>query len=68
MFLKDTKNGDVVEVLDIKALVDPNQSVVVGRYHAGEEMQDPAKFDKAELVFPSDETLPRCWVDVNYRK
>jgi hypothetical protein len=68
MFLKDTKNGDLVEVLDIKGLIDPNQSMVVGRYHAGEEMQDPAKFAKANLIFPSEETLPRCWVDVNYKQ
>ena len=67
MFLKDTRNGDMVEVLDLKALVDPNQPVIVGRYHAGEEMPEPANFDKSILVFPSDEALPRCWVDVDYK-
>jgi hypothetical protein len=40
---------------------------LVGRYHAGEELQDPESFAKAELVFCSDEPLPRCWTDVHYR-
>ncbi len=67
MFLKDTRNGDLIEVLDIKSMVDPCQQQVAGRYHAGEEMQEPANFSKSDLVFPSGEALPRCWVDVNYK-
>ena len=67
MFLKDKKNGDLVEVLDIKSLVDPCKNTISGRFHAGEEMQDPADFSKANLVFPSDEPLPKCWLDPNYR-
>lgn len=67
MFLKDKKNGDLVEVLDMGALYDPNQASIKGRYHAGEEMPEATEFAKAELVFPSDETLPRCWMDVNYK-
>ena len=67
MFLKNITNGDLVEVLDIAALIDPNAAVVVGRYHAGEEMQEPANFNKAELQFPSGEALPRCWLDSDYR-
>jgi hypothetical protein len=66
MFLKDKKSGDMVEVLDVAALIDPNTGEVNGRFHAGEEMQDPQGFAKADLVFPSDEALPRCWVDVGY--
>jgi hypothetical protein len=66
MYLKHTGSGDLVEVLDTRALINPKQSKVAGRYHAGEELQDPAMFDKAELIFPSGEALPRCWVDANY--
>jgi hypothetical protein len=40
---------------------------VNGRFHAGEEMQDPAGFSKSELAFPSGEDLPRCWTDPAYR-
>ena len=67
MFVKDTKSGDLVEVLDVKALADPCKDTVQGRFHVGEEMQDPEDFNKSGLVFPSDETLPRCWTDPNYK-
>ena len=68
MFLKHTSSGDMVEVLDIRALGDPGSASVVGRLHAGEELQDPETFAKSELSFPSGEALPRCWVDAGYRK
>jgi hypothetical protein len=68
MFLKDKRNGDVVEILDLDALFDPHQDTVSGRYHAGEELQDPEPFAKAELIFPSQEPLPRCWMDPHYRE
>ena len=67
MYLKHTGSGDLVEVLDIRALINPKQSKVAGRFHAGEELQDPANFSKSELIFPSGEALPRCWLDANYR-
>jgi len=67
MFLKDKKSGDLVEVLDLVALYDPNKATINGRYHVGEEMPDAMEFAKTDLVFPSDETLPRCWLDVNYK-
>ena len=67
MFLKDKRTGDLVEVLDMAAMVDPCRAGLEGRYHAGEELQDPAQFDKDRLEFPSGEDLPRCWVDVGYR-
>ncbi len=66
MYLKDKKSGDLVEVLDFVALIDPSRAGVSGRFHAGEEMQDVAQFSKADLYFPSGETLPRCWTDVHY--
>jgi hypothetical protein len=68
MFLRDKNNGDVVEVLALDALFDPNRDAVSGRYHAGEELQEPEDFAKADLVFPSGEVLPRCWVDPHYRE
>lgn len=68
MYLRHKNSDDLVEILDTLALFDPCQASVNGRFHAGEEMQDPAGFAKAELVFPSGEDLPRCWVDPNYRR
>lgn len=67
MYLKHKPSGDLVEVMDLAALFDPNKDAIVGRFHAGEELQDPATFAKSELIFPSGEALPRCWLDVHYR-
>ncbi|TDY04278.1 acetyltransferase [Thiohalophilus thiocyanatoxydans] len=68
MYLKDRRNGDLVEILDLGALFDPFEASVSGRFHAGEEMQDTQSFTKQELIFPSGEALPRCWVDANYKQ
>jgi hypothetical protein len=68
MFLMLKASGDMVEVLDVAALFDPCKSSLSGRVHAGEEMQDPAEFQKSALVFPSGEKLPRCWIDAHYRR
>lgn len=67
MFLKDKSTGDLVEVLDMAAMVDPCRAKLEGRFHAGEELQDPAQFIKDRLEFPSGEELPRCWIDAGYR-
>ena len=67
MFMKDRKSGDLVEVLDIMALADPFKPHILGRIHAGEEMQDPQEFEKTDLIFPSDESLPKCWIQPNYK-
>ncbi len=68
MYLKHKPSGDLVEVMNLDALCDPCQGMIHGRFHAGEELQDPTAFAKAELLFPSGENLPRCWLDAHYRK
>ncbi len=65
MYLKH-KSGSLVEVLELVALSDPCRATVVGRFHAGEELQEPMDFSKKELAFPSGEGLPRCWLDASY--
>ncbi|MEW7976506.1 MAG: acetyltransferase [Candidatus Sedimenticola endophacoides] len=67
MFLKHAGNGRVVEVLGLSDLFNPVHAQLAGRYHVGEELQDPEKFAKSELVFLSGEALPRCWLDRHYR-
>lgn len=67
MFLKESKTGKLVEILSLNDLFNPLHKSLVGRYHAGEELQDPEKFEKGKLVFLSDEPLPKCWVDPHYR-
>lgn len=66
MYLKDQKSGDLVEVLDVLALMDPNKMEITGRFHSGEEIQDPQAFAKTSLCFPSNETLPLCWMQADY--
>ncbi|HHJ12053.1 MAG TPA: acetyltransferase [Chromatiales bacterium] len=67
MFLKERKTGHLVEVLDLESLIDPNVDHFRGRYNYGEDLPDPEDFAKADVVFPSGEPLPRCWVDLHYR-
>lgn len=63
MDLLHRPSGDLVEVLNLEALFDPFQKEVSGRFHSSMEMQELASFAKGELVFPSNEYLPRCWLD-----
>jgi hypothetical protein len=67
MFLKRKDNDDMIEILDTEALADPAQPSVVGRQHAGEEMQEEESFEKEDLEFPSGEPLPNCWMDLHWR-
>lgn len=67
MYLKHIYTGDSVEILDIRSLINPNHDKVAGRYHHGEELQDPQVFNKSDLIFLSEESLPMCWTDPDYR-
>ena len=66
MFLKTKQDGSLVEVINLAPLMDPFARQLEGRLHAGEELQEPGLFAKAELAFPSGEPLPRCWLDPAY--
>ncbi|MES9868978.1 MAG: acetyltransferase [Sedimenticola sp.] len=68
MFLKHVSSGKMVEVLSLTDLFNPNHTQLVGRFHVGEELPDPEKFEKSDLQFMSGEALPKCWVDVHYRE
>ena len=67
MFLKEKSSGHLVEVLSLGDLFNTYEAELVGCYHHGEEVQDPEKFKKADLIFLSGEDLPRCWTDPHYR-
>ena len=67
MFLSERTTGHMVEVLSLGDLFDLFKDEVVGRYQYGEEVQDPEKFKKSDLMFLSGESLPRCWTDPHYR-
>ncbi len=68
MFLLHRPTQVLVEILELSDLFDPFDPDVLGRSHAGEELQDPALFPKAEMSFPSGESLPICWLDGHYRE
>jgi hypothetical protein len=68
MFLLHRPTQVLVEILELSDLFDPFKAEVLGRSHAGEELQDPALFPKAEMRFPSEESLPICWLDGHYRE
>jgi hypothetical protein len=67
MFLQDKETGSLVKVLDIQMLLNPNEEAIQGKMQAGEEEQETEAFFKQDLVFPSGENLPRCWLDEGYR-
>lgn len=67
MYLKHRQSGNLVEIMESAELVDPCQDDVPGRFHAGEEMQECEQFAKHDLIFPSGEALPRCWLDPHYK-
>jgi hypothetical protein len=51
----------------LEQLISPQEEQVMGQEQAGQEEQEPESFMKKDLVFPSGETLPRCWLDSNYK-
>jgi hypothetical protein len=68
MFLKQKDTGHLVEVLSIEDVYDPCQPNVIARSHAGQEMQDAETYPKDNLMFPSGEPLPLCWIDRHYHE
>ncbi|MBY5920545.1 acetyltransferase [Ferrimonas balearica] len=68
MLLRDTQSGDLVEVMDTTALVNPFADSVMVQFQCGEDLPDPEICTKSNLVFPSGETLPECWRNGHYRQ
>jgi hypothetical protein len=68
MLLHNKQKDTLVEVLDVEALINPSQDQVMGQVQSGQEEQDPEPSPKVDLIFPSGESLPRCWTDADYRK
>ena len=50
MYLMHKPSGDLIEILSLDRLFDPFQKEVNGRFHAGEEMQEPAAFGKGDYA------------------
>ncbi|MGF1535821.1 MAG: acetyltransferase [Elainellaceae cyanobacterium] len=67
MFLKRKGEDDLVKISDVEALFNPATAQVTGQIQAGQNEQPSASFQKSDLMFPSGEALPQCWIDANYR-
>ena len=67
MYMKDNQTGDLVEILNFQELIDPCQANIHGRFHVGEELQEPELIAKQRLKFPSNEPMPLCWTDPDYK-
>jgi len=67
MYLMHKPSGDMIEVLNLDRLFNPTHCEVNGRFLAGDGLQEPAAFGKDDLVFPSGERLPRCWVNPSHK-
>lgn len=67
MLLHNKETDSLVEIENIETLINPNQDEIVAKSQSGQEEQEPEAMHKSNLVFPSGESLPRCWLDANYR-
>lgn len=68
MFVQHKRTKNLIEVLTMQELYDPFSLEIIGQSHSGEELQDETSYIKSELMFPSGEELPLCWVDPHYRE
>jgi hypothetical protein len=68
MLLQNKENGTLVEILDIQEVISPVHAEIMIQVQSGQEEQDPEPISKQNLIFPSGESLPRCWIDADYQK
>ena len=67
MLLQLKENGELVKIVDVQELINPNSDTVQAKEQQGQEEQQADSYKKENLVFPSGESLPRCWMDANYK-
>ncbi|MGD1852621.1 MAG: acetyltransferase [Leptolyngbyaceae cyanobacterium] len=68
MFVKLSRDKTLIKVLDTEALFNPFETDIQGQQQSGEAEQPPSSFQKSQLIFPSGESLPQCWIDPDYQK
>ena len=67
MLLKSKEEEALIQINEVHELTDPFKEEVKGQVQAGQNEQPAESFKKSDLVFPSGESLPQCWVDSNYK-
>ncbi|MDB9526669.1 acetyltransferase [Oscillatoria sp. CS-180] len=68
MLVKNRDDQTLIKVVDTEELIDPFKDEIQGKQQAGQSEQPPQAFNKSQLVFPSGEALPQCWIDPDYRQ
>lgn len=68
MFMMERDSANLLKIENVEALWDPFESQLIARSQAGEEEQPSSPVDKSNLVFPSGEELPECWINPNFGK
>lgn len=68
MLLHSKSSDATIEITDLESLFNPLRNEIDGRIQEGQEEQEPTPFAKQDLIFTSGESLPRCWIDADYRK
>ena len=67
MLLKSKEEDGLVEIQEVSELIDPFKEEVMAQIQEGQNEQPPEPFKKSDLIFPSGEELPQCWLDSNYK-
>lgn len=67
MLLKSQQEDGLIKIKEVDELIDPFKEEIMGQVQAGQNEQPPKSFQKSDLLFPSGEKLPQCWVDSNYK-
>lgn len=67
MLLKSKEDDGLVEINEVSDLIDPFKEEVMVQMQEGQNEQPPESVKKSDLVFPSGEALPLCWLDGNYK-
>ena len=67
MLLKMKEDDGLVEITEVDELIDPFKEEIMAQIQEGQNEQPPESLKKSDLVFPSGEDLPQCWLDSNYK-
>jgi len=68
MYLKHAPSEELVEVIDLQDVVNPFSSSVLVRSYRNDKQQRAERLPKHELVFPSGESLPKCWTQSTHQE
>lgn len=67
MLLKDKNSDGLIEITELDQLIDPFQDQIKGQPQGGEDEKQLESYKKEDLLFPSGEKLPVCWLDSDYK-